>query len=192
MIDFRPVFAAFVCGAFLLMTACTGGNNHPGTMMGKFSIAGGTIEAGFARLEIPPNSITLTDTGREDQQGDERGRDLTTYFALVKSYAQPAGYIPGSVIEINAVSNFEAQITSNLFLGISYALSEVPAGVGPGDLAIGHYYVVVTTDEETGETVVEEFIDEIPTTYDEDDGMIVGAINDTGVYFLMLASGAGA
>ncbi|MCD6119987.1 hypothetical protein J7K50_09165 [bacterium] len=158
--------------AFILLAACEGGSNNPGSISGKFSGTGGTLMADKAILIIPPNSVTLTDEGLGEQKGDERGRELTTYFTLTESVYEPAFFIEGSVYELQAVSLFEAEITSPLTLKIEYGGFLLPQGFAPTDLVIAY------ADISTGAVV------ELESTCNIDKKMIEAPIMGLGIFFL--------
>jgi hypothetical protein len=167
------IAATLLLAAALILSGCGGGtNDHPGSISGKFSEAGGKLKANKATLIIPPNSVTVTDDGKTEQSGDERGRGLITYFTLTESTYSPAFFVEGSVYELNAVSIFEAQITSPLTFKLEYNEFLIPEGYAPTDL------VIATYDNVTQRTT------ELASTVNLDEQMIEAPIMATGIFFL--------
>ena len=167
------IAATLLLAAALFLSGCGGGtNDHPGSITGQFSAAGGQLKADMATLIIPPNSVTLTEAGKKEQQSDKRGRGLITYFTLTQSSYRPAFFIEDSVYELNAVSIFLAEITSPLTLKIEYGGFLLPDGYAPTDLVIALY------DVGTGRTT------EIDSTINLEEQMIEAPIMGTGIFFL--------
>ncbi len=157
----------------LIIASCGAGtNDHPGSISGKFSAAGGKLKANKATLIVPPNSVTLTDTGKGEAESDDRGRELSMVFTLTESTFQPSFFIDGSVYVLQAVSIFDAEITSPLTFKIEYNEFSMLPGYGANDLCIAHYNI------STGVTT------ELVSKHNAAEQMIEAQIVSLGTYFL--------
>lgn len=168
-----------LCVLSLLLVSCTGGNSHLGSMMGKYNKSGGELKLNGHLLIIPPESTQLTDDGLEEAKGGESSEELTIWWSMTESAFTPDFYIPGTVVEISAVSNFEAFFASPLTLRLHFEMLSLPEAYGIDDLVVAYYDVLTGALLEIEGSLV-------PTGQ-----QVEAPIMNTGIYYLKPRSFAG-